>query len=81
MGIFTGTIRKNKVEQIDAIHQSETEEYLSSIGLLEDLNEGNLSCKNCGDDLNIDNIGLMRRSEGDLILCCDKFRCIEACQG
>ncbi len=62
--------------RILAVSNDDAEVWLSSLGLLDNLNENKISCLVCGSPINIDNWQLVSRVKGQIVMCCDDALCI-----
>lgn len=62
--------------KINAVLDEELENLLKSKGLLEDLENGKITCSICGETLTIRNIGAIHVLGGNVKLCCDAEECI-----
>ena len=63
--------------KIHAVADSHLDGLLESLGLVEALESGSLSCSICGNTLTLDNIGCIYPKERETKLCCDNLRCLQ----
>ncbi len=64
-------------ERIRAVHEHYLEEFLQGLGLLEDLENGNVHCAICGDALELGNLQCIFPQGNEVKLCCQKTSCYE----
>lgn len=62
-------------ETIRAIHEAEVEDFFRSLGLLEFLENGKLSCDVCGKPLTRTSFLAVARRRGEFVFCCDRPTC------
>ena len=62
-------------EAIRAIHDAEVVDFFRSIGLLEELGQGKVSCVICAEPLTIASFRAVARKEQKLIFCCSRTSC------
>lgn len=63
---------------VKAVWDSDLRTLLDSLGMLEDLIEGNLLCAKCGTPVDFDNLGALFQYEGDIGVSCDESACVRA---
>jgi len=61
--------------EINAIHESELEEFLNNIGILADINKGIIKCVYCGEIITINNFHCVFPSNGEIFTCCESTSC------
>jgi hypothetical protein len=66
-----------KVHEIDAVHERNLVELLQSMGLLEHLENGKISCRFCGRKITMKNLGCIFPSGNEIVFCCDDMKCFE----
>jgi len=59
-----------------AVYASEVQSFFSSLGLLAQLEKGELQCGNCGTVITLENFGSAYKKSGRLIFTCDSLACI-----
>ena len=65
-------------KKIKAVHDDDLEKFLLSIGILDHIKEGHISCFICDIQINLDNLGIVIFSKNNQIkLVCNKFSCLE----
>lgn len=62
-------------EKILTVHEDNIETLLNKLGMLEKLQNGNLSCNYCGEKLSKENLECIFNKDGTLGFCCDKLDC------
>ena len=62
--------------EVKAVWNTELEQLLSNLGILEDLLLGKLTCGNCGRTIDLDNIGAIIPQHDKVVLACDDSPCI-----
>lgn len=63
--------------KIKAIWDSDLENMLRSMGLLESLLEGRLHCGVCGRAINLDNLAALFPYAGNIGVACDNNKCVQ----
>jgi len=66
-----------KKHKIHAIHESDLDEFLKNIGLLDALENGKLTCDICGCKISRENFGCVYPTESEIKICCSKLECYE----
>jgi hypothetical protein len=61
--------------EIRAIHESNLEEMLKGLGILEDVREGRIKCKFCGKKITLKNLGCLYPKDNDISVCCNDSKC------
>ena len=64
-----------KKEKIYAVHDRDLENFLASIGLLDRIKKGEITCAMCEDTITLDNLGFVSPIENDIEVCCDNSKC------
>jgi hypothetical protein len=62
--------------EVQAVHDSDLQNVLSHLGILEDVLEGRFDCAVCEQPVTLDNLGTVVPSEGVLRATCDLPRCV-----
>ena len=65
-----------KVANMKAIYDSDLQELLQNLGILDKLIAGELSCAVCGCPVDLDNLGAIFPLENDIGVSCDNNRCL-----
>jgi len=65
-------------ETIRAIHPSDLPQVLASLGILENLKAGKVSCSICGDPLTLESFRAVVKIQGQLRFGCRKEGCSQA---
>ena len=64
-------------EILKTLHETDLEEYLQRIGVLEDIKKRTIRCKFCGGIISLDNIHALFPEFGQVKFVCDKPECIK----
>ena len=64
-----------KKHTIRAIHEQDLGELLKSLGLLEFMSKGELTCGICGSVVNLDNLLCIYPSGQEIKVCCKNVEC------
>lgn len=67
-------IQKEK-QQIDAVHHTDIDSLLSSIGLLTDIEDGKVYCHICEEQVTKRSIGRIYAEDEEIIITCDDWNC------
>lgn len=62
-------------KDINAIYEDDIEEFLTNLGLIEDLEKGDISCAFCGTKITKENLQCILSIEGEIKFCCDELEC------
>lgn len=62
--------------EVKAVWNTELEQLLSSLGILEPLLLGELTCARCGRTVDLDNLGAIVPQRDKTVLACDDTPCI-----
>lgn len=62
---------------LSAIHENELESLLRNLGLLDELNAGNFSCRFCGKKIKLENLQCIYPLNNEIVFCCDKITCFQ----
>lgn len=65
-----------KRAEIKAVWDSDLEQLLASIGILDDVLAGKLSCAICGCQVDLDNLGTVFAQDTQVAVSCDNSRCV-----
>jgi len=65
-------------KNINAVHESDLEGFLSKIGLLDNFHEAKTKCKFCKDVVNLENIYSVIKDSDQYKLICNKASCVAA---
>jgi hypothetical protein len=63
--------------EISAVHEKDLKELLSSLNLLEEVNEGHIHCKFCDTVITLENLQCIYPKGDEIVFCCDKIGCFE----
>lgn len=69
--------RPRERKQLKAVHESDLEALLESLGVLRAIRAGHRTCDICGDQVTLDNLEAIFPMEGRVGLGCDKRSCLE----
>lgn len=67
---------KQQKERINAVHDDDLERFLDSIGVLHDIRSGNVRCKFCSDQVNLDNLSTVFPDSGSVSFVCNEQECL-----
>ena len=62
--------------ELKAIYDQDLERILGSLGILDKLIEGDLSCAACGCQVDLDNLGSIFPNGDEIGVSCDNERCV-----
>jgi hypothetical protein len=63
-------------KKFKVVYDSDVPKLLSSLGLLEKIERGEITCKNCNNKITIENFNHLRFTDGKFDLFCNKNDCI-----
>lgn len=63
-------------EKLRAVHDNELEQFLFSIGVLEQIKEGEHHCIVCDTEIAIGNLGAVYPKNNKIIFVCDRLSCL-----
>lgn len=66
----------NKRTRIAAVHDNDLEQLLSSLGVLEQIKEGECSCIICQAPVNLGNLGAVLPTDDNISFVCDLPSCV-----
>lgn len=64
--------------EMKAVYDQDLEQILASLGILDKLIAGELSCVICGCQVDLDNLGAIFSDGSEIRVCCDNDRCVRA---
>ncbi|MBZ9572287.1 hypothetical protein KJA15_03080 [Patescibacteria group bacterium] len=67
---------KFKKTKVKAVHESDLLKLLSSLGVLEQLKDGDYRCLNCSTVIDLDNLGAILVKDGKIKIICSNPNCI-----
>lgn len=67
-------------ETLHAVHEDDVELIFENIGMLTQLENGELRCHFCGRTITKDNLGTLYKHEGDIRFSCDNLSCYSQAQ-
>jgi len=70
-----GKVLKNE-SAVKAIFEDKFHLFLKNIGIYDDIQNGTIKCKFCGDTITFDNIASVFPESGSVKVVCDKPECI-----
>ena len=65
-----------KREVIKAVHEDDINQFLSSLGILNSICEGNFHCAICNKLINLDNFGAVYPQNNKIQVICDSLLCL-----
>ena len=63
--------------EISAVHDRDIFEFLKSLNLLQEFNEGCIHCKFCEARITFENLQAIYPKDNEIIFCCDRIKCFE----
>jgi hypothetical protein len=66
-----------KRHHIRAVHDGDLETLLASLGILGEVNRGEIRCVVCGQQVTLQNLGAVLPTEGRIGLSCESRSCLE----
>jgi len=63
--------------EIKAVHERNLEEMLESLGVLDSVMKGLITCKFCGKKISLENINCVYPKKNEIVFCCDDISCFE----
>jgi hypothetical protein len=69
---------KREYRSINAVHESDLEGFLASVGLLQEFQDGKLKCKFCKDPIDKQNIYSIIKDSDTYKAVCSKAQCVSA---
>ena len=73
----TSNFFRRKTEKIKIINDSDLEDYLQSLGILEDIKNKKIHCKFCGQVVTLDNLQALFPDEDKIYIICNRKKCME----
>lgn len=67
-----------KRKPIKAVHSADLQNFLTSLGIWDDIQNGRMTCAVCGDVITIDNFQAVFPEEGKIRAICNKPDCMAA---
>ena len=64
-----------KKRRIRAVHEYDLETFLDSIGILEGITDGEVTCASCGTLISLENFDSIGREQGELRVYCSNPDC------
>ena len=65
-----------KTTGVTAVHDSDLQQLLQGLGILDDLVEGKFQCAVCGCPVDLDNLGSIFPHDNQIHVSCDNNKCI-----
>ena len=62
--------------EVKAVYEQDLEQVLATLGILDKLIAGEISCIVCGCRVDLDNLGTIFPSEDEIGVSCDNDRCV-----
>jgi hypothetical protein len=63
-------------KELWAVHDSDVEDFLERLGLLNPIKEGKLLCAQCGQVVTLDSFGAAYPDVSEIKVVCDKLECL-----
>ncbi|WP_163538332.1 hypothetical protein [Gracilibacillus sp. YIM 98692] len=67
-----------KTAEINAVYSEELEEFLDSLGVLEEIKNGEKKCYFCNSIVDVSDIQTVFPMDDDVQICCNKSKCNDA---
>lgn len=64
-----------KTAEINAIYSEDMEDFLDSLGVLEEINRGKKACYFCGKPLKLTDVQTVFPLDNDVQVCCNSLKC------
>jgi hypothetical protein len=64
-------------DALQAVHDDDLMTYMNSLGIRKDFENGSLTCRICGDVINMDNLHAFLPDSGQIRVFCSKPDCIK----
>lgn len=64
--------------EVKAVHKSELDEFLQSVEISEDIDQGKIRCVSCDEIVSRKNIGAVFGDSGEIKVLCNKVKCMES---
>ncbi len=64
-------------EKINILHNTEVEQFFKKIGMLTELNNGEIRCEECGNIITLNNFRLVFKENNELKFLCNKELCFQ----
>jgi len=61
---------------ISAVHRAELASFLSRVGILISIQNGDVHCATCGSTISLENFGAITRSDKELVVYCNSLKCV-----
>lgn len=63
-------------EKLRAVHNDDLEQFLASIGVLDQIKEGHYHCAICETKVTIENFGAVYPKDNEINFLCDRLSCL-----
>ncbi len=64
-----------KRDKLKVVHEADLKDLLSSIGILELVENGEIECNVCKCIINLDNLSIIKNLQGKIVIVCNKNNC------
>ena len=68
--------RWSKRSKVLAVSDDDLEKWFASLGIIDRVKNGEIQCFVCKGNIDINNIQMVGRIEGEIVIICDKPECI-----
>lgn len=68
-------------EELKAVHDADLEQFLSSLGVLDQIKNGDHQCLVCKSRITLENLGAVHPREGKIFFLCDRPLCLANLSG
>ncbi len=63
-------------QRIKAVHDNDLEQWLASLGMLDQVKSGKYHCPFCEREISLENLGAVLPKNGNVLFACDHIRCL-----
>jgi hypothetical protein len=67
-------------ERILAIHEDDVKLLLTKLGIIEEVSNKQIMCPICSEVITVDNVGLIYKKNGKIVITCNTSHCQNAAQ-
>jgi hypothetical protein len=64
-------------DKLSAVHDNDLEEFLSSIGVLNQIVDGHYNCIICNINITLENLGAIYPKDNKINFICDRLSCLD----
>jgi len=63
-------------QKVMAVHEDDVKELLSKLGIIDQVEHNKIKCPICGQNITVQNVGLVYKKEGKLLIACNSSICL-----